>query len=113
MNVAALLDETRRAGIGLTVRGDRLHVEAKPGTVTADLRDRLTAAKPDLVALLGARERMDKGLTPMEWGEPVARTCEACGPVLLWATCPATVKACPWCFRRVAGKPIARPKGER
>ena len=56
---------------------------------------------------LRARERTDKGLTPLEWGEPVTRTCEGCGPVLLWAECPATVKACPWCFRRKAGKPIA------
>ena len=38
MNAAALLTETRRAGIVLTVQGDRLHVEAKPGSMTADLR---------------------------------------------------------------------------
>lgn len=56
---------------------------------------------------LAARERMDKGLTPLDWGEPVTRTCEGCGPVLLWAECPPMVKACPWCFRRKAGKPIA------
>ena len=65
----------------------------------ADLRSYLRA--------LAARERMDKGLTPLDWGEPVTRTCQSCGPVLLWADCPPTVKACPWCFRRKAGKPIA------
>jgi hypothetical protein len=54
-------------------------------------------------------QRMDAGLPPLEWGTPVACTCEACGPVLLWAGCPPVVKACPWCFRRKAGKPIARP----
>ena len=57
---------------------------------------------------LVARERMDAGMVPLEWGEPVARTCEGCGPVLLWRDCPAVVKACPWCFRRAAGKPIPR-----
>ncbi|MFT4255939.1 MAG: hypothetical protein QM599_03110 [Pseudoxanthomonas sp.] len=59
---------------------------------------------------LSAGERMDAGMTPVEWGTPHARTCEACGPVLLWETCPDVVKACPWCFRRKAGKPIARPR---
>lgn len=55
------------------------------------------------------RQRMDAGMVPLDWGEPVTRTCEGCGPVLLWATCPAVVKACPWCFRRKAGKAIPRP----
>ena len=58
---------------------------------------------------LVARERMDAGMVPLEWGGDVAGTCEGCGPVLLWADCPAVVKACPWCFRRKAGKAIARP----
>ena len=56
---------------------------------------------------LGIGHRMDAGLPLLEWGEAVTRTCEGCGPVLLWSTCPAVVKACPWCFRRKAGKPIA------
>lgn len=58
---------------------------------------------------LAAAERLDRGLPPLEWGEPVARICKGCGPVLLWAECPPVVVACPWCFRRKAGKPIARP----
>lgn len=58
---------------------------------------------------LAAAERLDRGLPPLEWGEPVARVCKGCGPVLLWAECPPVVVACPWCFRRKAGKPIARP----
>lgn len=76
-------------------------VTACAGHTTGTIRATLRA--------LGARERADKSLPPLEWGEPVARTCEGCGPVLLWATCPPVVKACPWCFRRKAGKPIARP----
>lgn len=157
MNAATILSEAREAGIALTVRGDRLHVEAKPGAVCADLRARLAAAKPDLVRLLrgdlrthlltlAADERlpaclvhtladadvaacaglpddtlraylrvlergraMDRGMVPSAWGEPVACTCEGCGPVLLWPGCPPAVKACPWCFRRKAGKAIPRP----
>jgi len=53
--------------------------------------------------------RMDAGLVPHEWGEPVARTCEGCGPVWLWPESPEMLKACPWCFRRKAGKRIPRP----
>jgi hypothetical protein len=69
----------------------------------------LADALESLSAAQVGRERMDKGLPPLEWGEPVARSCEGCGPVLLWAGCPDVVKACPWCFRRKAGKAIARP----
>ncbi len=58
---------------------------------------------------LARHERMDKGLPPLDWGTVVERTCRGCGPVLLWAGCPDMVTACPWCFRRKAGKRIARP----
>lgn len=58
---------------------------------------------------LEAGQRMDAGTVPPGWGDAVARTCEGCGPVLLWPTCPPMVKACPWCFRRKAGKAIPRP----
>lgn len=58
---------------------------------------------------LQARTFLDRGVVPPVWGEPVAVTCEGCGPVLLWPGCPPEVKACPWCFRRKAGKPVARP----
>lgn len=50
---------------------------------------------------LAAAERLDRGLPPLEWGEPVARVCKGCGPVLLWAESPPVVTACPWCFRRI------------
>ncbi|WP_329767748.1 hypothetical protein [Stenotrophomonas muris] len=59
---------------------------------------------------LQARTFLDRGIAPPAWGEPVAVTCEGCGPVLLWPECPPMVKACPWCFRRKAEKPIARPR---
>lgn len=53
--------------------------------------------------------RMDAGQVPPEWGEPVACFCKGCGPVPLWPGCPDVVLACPWCFRRNAGKAIPRP----
>lgn len=52
MNASAVLAEAQRAGVTLSVRGDRLHVEAKPGAVSAALRASLAAHKPALLALL-------------------------------------------------------------
>jgi len=50
---------------------------------------------------------MDRGLTPPGYSKAVE--CAGCGSVLLWPSCPDRVTACPWCFRRKAGKPIPRP----
>ncbi len=58
MNTAQLLAEAGSAGVVLRMEGDRIRVEARPGTLTADLRARLVAAKPALVALLAARNRL-------------------------------------------------------
>lgn len=53
MNTAAhLLEELASAGVSLSRRGDRLHVEANAGTLLPAMRARLTAAKSDLLALL-------------------------------------------------------------
>ncbi len=64
----------------------------------------------ELRAYLHGLERgrvMDAGLIPGEYSALVY--CAGCGPVLLWPSYPQVVKACPWCFRRKAGKPIPRP----
>lgn len=50
---------------------------------------------------------MDAGHVPLGW--TTAAHCEGCGPVWLWPDA-ARVRACPWCFRRKAGKPIPRPQ---
>ena len=59
---------------------------------------------------LEARQRMDAGLAPLEWGQPVAHACPSCGPVLVWQDYPTNARHCPWCCRHKAGKPIARPR---
>ncbi len=95
--------------------------DGRPASLVHGLADadvEACAGLPDdtLRAYLRAVERgqrMDAGELPPEWGEAVARTCEGCGPVLLWPQCPAIVKACPWCFRRKAGKAIPRPDRAR
>lgn len=52
MSAHALLAEIRNAGIKVEARGERLHVEAKPGTLTEDLRARLAANKAALLDAL-------------------------------------------------------------
>lgn len=116
---AVTLSELERAGIIATAADGKLRLSAPPGRLTADLRERIAEHRDDLLHELAAllavcdahaeRERMDKGLPPLAWGEAVARTCTGCGPVLLWPECPPVVTACPWCFRRKVGKPVARP----
>lgn len=63
-----------------------------------------------LRAYLRALDRgtvMDRGIAPA--GYTQAAHCEGCGPVWLWEGAPARLLACPWCFRRKAGKPLPRP----
>ena len=57
---------------------------------------------------LDAAARMDAGMAPTGW--TAARYCRLCGPVLLWPGCPPIVQACPWCFRRKAGRYVPRPQ---
>lgn len=56
---------------------------------------------------LDAAAKMDAGMAPTGW--TAARYCRLCGPVLLWPDCPPIVLACPWCFRRKAGRYVPRP----
>ena len=57
--------------------------------------------------VLDRGRRMDRGEVPA--GYTKACHCDGCGPVWLWPTCPYRVKACPWCFRRNAGRTFPRP----
>ena len=57
---------------------------------------------------LDAAAKMDAGDPPSGW--TAARYCRLCGPVLLWPDCPPIVLACPWCFRRKAGRYVPRPQ---
>lgn len=58
MSAVALIRQCRDAGIRLQARGDRLHVVAPAGTVTPELRQRLTEHKADLLALHAIRNRL-------------------------------------------------------
>lgn len=51
------------------------------------------------------RQVMSQGKLPYHYTEQA--TCEHCGPIWLWFS--GEVLGCPWCWNRVAGKPIPRP----
>lgn len=103
-----------------TIRA-RLLALAAADFLPADLVNRL--ADDDLLAIpadytdrhllaylraLEAAATMDAGMAPTGW--TAARYCRLCGPVLLWPDCPPIVQACPWCFRRKAGRYVPRPQ---
>lgn len=50
---------------------------------------------------------MDAGQVPLRYTQVVR--CLGCGPVLLWPGCPDRLIACPWCFRRKAGRAVPTP----
>ena len=56
MSAAALLDELEAAGVRLSLAGDELRFQTRPGVRIAPYRERITASKPALlVELLQAR----------------------------------------------------------
>ena len=57
---------------------------------------------------LAQRRDMANGKVPNHYTK--AAECTHCGPVWLWEDAPDVVMGCPWCFVRVAGKPIPRPQ---
>lgn len=68
--------------------------------------DALTADELQSFAQMVAQRRlMERGEVPTHFNQ-VAH-CRSCGPVWLWFS--GEVLGCPWCWNRVAGKPIPRP----
>ena len=51
------------------------------------------------------RREMNLGKVPAHFTERA--TCKRCGPVWLWFA--GEVLGCPWCWNRLAGRPIPRP----
>ena len=85
-------------------------VHALPDADVMTCKGETDATLTAFLRALQASRDMDQGLIPQGWGGAVAASCEHCGPVWLWPGAPARVQACPWCFRRRAGKWIPRPK---
>jgi hypothetical protein len=65
------------------------------------------AAQDALALLLRTRAQRDRGECPDHYTQ--AAECANCGPVLLWASGPAYLIACPWCTATRPGVAIPRP----
>lgn len=112
--------ESQESQGGASAIGRQLAILAGIEGLPAAIMDRLSAGDiaactglPDntLRAYLRARHRgmvMDAAIVPDGYTQAVR--CAGCGPVLLWPGCAPQVQACPWCFRRRAGKPVPRPE---
>ena len=111
-------DSQDSQGVVTEIRGHLLHLAADAGLPVSlldaldddDLRECHGLSDDTLRDWLRLRDhgaRMDAGQAPLGYSKAVQ--CAGCGPVLLWPTCPERVAACPWCFRRKAGKAIPRP----
>jgi hypothetical protein len=54
VTATSTLREAERLGVALSIRGERLHVEAVPGRITATLREGLRQHKREILSLLSA-----------------------------------------------------------
>ena len=62
-------------------------------------------ALKDFARLIVQRNDMDLGKVPDHYTKRAV--CKHCGPVWLWFS--GEVLGCPWCWNRVAGRPVPRP----
>jgi len=84
--------------------------EVKEALAAEDIEDwRNGAISADTLAAfarsLAQRREMDRGKRPDHYTERA--TCKHCGPIWLWFS--GEVLGCPWCWNRVADRPIPRP----
>jgi len=68
------------------------------GTISADALAAFSRS-------LAQRRNMEQGKRPAHYTEQ--STCKHCGPIWLWFS--DKVLGCPWCWNRIAEKPIPRP----
>ena len=57
-----------------------------------------------LAHAIRATRMREQGDIPPGW--TAISTCRHCGPVPIWEGCPPEIQGCPWCFNRLAGRPI-------
>lgn len=103
------LDQVR-ARLMVLAEDECLPPELVQSISSADLQACADSSEPELRGFLHSVRRqraIGEGQRPHEYTAPAY--CEGCGPVWLWEGAPSPAKACPWCFRRKAGKRIPRP----
>ncbi len=125
MSALELIRQCRDAGIHLHVRGDRLHVEAPAGSVTAELRQALTEHKVDLLALHAMRARLQAIATslgipravvdamPVEELEATAEQATLCEGHLGSNGDPLARSVLVFYLRHLADQPLSKIEGNR
>ncbi len=123
-----LLSDLARQGFTLEPDGDKLTVE---GPLNDEWRKLIRENKADLCEVLNLRQAAgpdwdsiaenpaalaawadlryamqlrDRGQAPQHWTKEF--DCSRCGPVPVEPSWPAHVDHCPWCFNRLAGRPM-------
>lgn len=96
------------AGIEATGEGWIVAIDDLQGAMSDDdLRDSQLMTLNGLEALayaIRATKMREQGQIPPGWS--AISSCRHCGSVPIWEGCPPKVQGCPWCFNRIAGRPI-------
>ena len=75
MSAAALLTELDDVGVRLSLDGDDLRFQTRPGVSIAPYRERITASKRALVARLRARQPVIATVPPAGWDGTLPTAC--------------------------------------
>lgn len=103
---SSLLEALSTACSGLQIRASEVRKALAPEDIQDWHEGKLRAeALAAFARLLVKRHGMDEGKRPADYTE--IATCEQCGPI--WLFLSGDVLGCPWCWNRVANRPIPRP----
>jgi len=98
VSAAALLAELEAAGVRLSLAGDDLRFQTRPGVSITPHRERITPHKSALLALLRKRAPVEATHSPAGWDDQICTGCRwpvLCGvlgprgPHLAGGPCPA------------------------
>ncbi|HET8700662.1 MAG TPA: hypothetical protein VFL97_03235 [Nitrococcus sp.] len=105
-----LLEALGEACRGLSITPVEVRDALAPEDVSAWRNDEITnGALRAFAQILVQRRGMDQGKRPNHYTE--CAICTHCGPIWLWFS--GNVQGCPWCWNRMADRPIPRPHAVR
>lgn len=101
-----LLEALASACHGLPIDPQDVRAALAPADIDAWRRGEINGeALAAFARSLTERREMDQGKCPASYTETA--TCKHCGPIWLWVS--GEVSGCPWCWNRLADRPIPRP----
>lgn len=113
MSVMQLVREKYRMAIGQPDKADKRSFVSNDSPLHEQLKRQFPDIEPHevpaVIEMLRIKGLREKGIVPDHYTS--ATECRHCGLVPIWSGCPPHVLGCPWCFNRMAGRPI--PKAQR